>query len=350
MSDRPESQSSAETRPLIGITVGDPAGIGPEITVAALQHAGVLSEVRALVFADRVVLARACAALGVAADLHQVTSADEGHYAEGVIDFIDVGVLSGSPTYGEISADGGQAGYGYLERGIEAALAGEVAGLATAPLNKESLQAARVPFIDHTAVLKARAARREPMTLFVARTLRVFFLTRHISFREIPDAITRAGILQALPLCELYLRQLGIDEPTVAVAALNPHAGEQGLFGTEEMTVVGPAVEEARARGWRVTGPAPADSVFNQCLEGKYEGVLSLYHDQGHIAAKTLDFHGTVSLTMGLEFLRTSVDHGTAFDIAGKGVANAAGMVAAIRSAGEYAETVRARLDLETIV
>ena len=183
----------------------------------------------------------------------------------------------------------------------------------------------------------------------MARALRVFFLTRHISFREIPDAITRAGILQALPLCELYLRQLGIDEPKVAVAALNPHAGEQGLFGTEEMTVIGPAVEEARARGWRVTGPGPADSVFNQCLEGKHDAVLSLYHDQGHIAAKTLDFHGTVSLTMGLEFLRTSVDHGTAFDIAGQGAANAAGMVAAIRSAGEYAETVRDRLDLAPI-
>lgn len=349
MSDRAETKSGAECRPLIGVTVGDPAGIGPEIAVMALQHPDVLSEVRAVVFADRAVMARAIDTLGVAVDLHQVAAAHEGQYVEGVIDFIDVGVLTVPPTYGEVSSAGGQAGYGYLERGIDAALSGEVAGLATAPLNKESLQAARVPFIDHTAVLKARAARREPMTLFVARTLRVFFLTRHISFREIPDAITREGILEYLPLCDLYLRQLGMDEPKVAVAALNPHAGEQGLFGTEEMEVIGPAVEEARARGWQVTGPAPADSVFNQCLEGKHDAVLSLYHDQGHIAAKTLDFHGTVSLTMGLEFLRTSVDHGTAFDIAGQGVANAAGMVAAIRSAGEYAETVRDRLDLEPI-
>jgi len=332
---------------LIGITVGDPAGIGPEITVDALQQGDLLGEVRALVYADRTVLDRACAAVGVTADLHAVADAEEGRYAEGVIDFVDVGAVSQPPAYGEITAAGGKAGYAYLERGIEAALSGEVVGLATAPLNKESLQAAKVPFIDHTAVLKARAARREPMTLFAARALRVFFLTRHISFREIPDAITREGILDALPLCELYLRQLGIDEPTVAVAALNPHAGEQGLFGTEEMEVIGPAVEAARERGWRVTGPAPADSVYNQCLEGKHDAVLSLYHDQGHIAAKTYDFHGTVSLTMGLEFLRTSVDHGTAFDIAGQGIANAASMVAAIRSAGEYAETVRDRVDLE---
>ena len=211
MSDRPGAGGSTEHRPLIGITVGDPAGIGPEITVDALQQGDLLGEVRALVYADRTVLDRACAAVGVTADLHAVADAEEGRYAEGVIDFVDVGAVSQPPAYGEITAAGGKAGYAYLERGIEAALSGEVVGLATAPLNKESLQAAKVPFIDHTAVLKARAARREPMTLFAARALRVFFLTRHISFREIPDAITREGILDALPLCELYLRQLGID-------------------------------------------------------------------------------------------------------------------------------------------
>ena len=152
--------------------------------------------------------------------------------------------------------------YAYLERAIEDALAGSVVGLCTAPLNKESLQAAEVPFIDHTAVLKARAAHHDPMTLFMVRTLRIFFLTRHISFRQIPDAITREGLIEALPFCDLYLRQLGISEPTVAVAALNPHGGEQGLFGTDEMDVIGPATEEAINKGWRVCGPvsnAPTD-------------------------------------------------------------------------------------------
>jgi 4-hydroxythreonine-4-phosphate dehydrogenase len=333
-------------RPLIGVTVGDPAGIGPEITVKALRDPEVQQSVRALVIADKSVLERTVDALRLDVELNAVSNPDDGRYTDGAIDFVDAGALRQAPEYGKVSAAGGEAGLAYLEQGIAAALKGELVGLATAPLNKESLQAAKAPFIDHTAVLKARAARREPMTLFVAKTLRVFFLTRHISFRGIADAITAEGILEALPLCDLYLRQLGLEHPTLAVAALNPHGGEQGLFGTDEMEVIGPALVEAQRRGWRVTGPVPADSVFNQCLEGRYDGVLSLYHDQGHIAAKTLDFHGTVSLTMGLKFLRTSVDHGTAFDIAGKGIADARGMVAVLRSAGEYAVAVRERVDL----
>jgi len=342
-----KSTLSQVERPLIGLTVGDPAGIGPEITVKALRRPGMQKLVRPLVFADRAVLEQTLEMLGAKMELNAVASPDEGRYAAGCVDFVDAGVLNGPIEYGKISADGGRAGFAYLERAIDAALAGQVMGLATAPLNKESLQAAKVPFIDHTAALKARSARREPMTLFMVRTLRIFFLTRHISFRQIPDAITREGILEALPLCDLYLRQLGIGSPRMAVAALNPHGGEQGLFGTEEMETVGPAVAEAQRRGWRVAGPVPGDSVFNQCLEGKYDGVLSLYHDQGHIAAKTLDFHGTVSLTMGLEFLRTSVDHGTAFDIAGRGVADARAMVAAVETAGKFAGVVRERIDLE---
>jgi 4-phospho-D-threonate 3-dehydrogenase / 4-phospho-D-erythronate 3-dehydrogenase len=342
-----ESEVSKTARPLIGLTAGDPAGIGPEIVVKALGDPEIYRQVRPVVFADRVVLEQIMERLEVEMALHSVPVPEAGRYEPGTLDFVDAGALTSPIEYGKISADGGRAGYAYLEQGIQAALAGQVLGLATAPLNKESLRAARIPFIDHTAVLRARAARREPMTLFVARTLRIFFLTRHISFRQIPDAITREGIREALPLCDLYLRQLGIERPKIAVAALNPHGGEQGLFGREEMDIVGPAVEQANSSGWRVAGPVPADAVFHQCLEGKYDGVLSLYHDQGHIAAKTLDFHGTVSLTMGLEFLRTSVDHGTAFDIAGRGIAEARGMAAAIRVAGQYGAAVRARLDLE---
>lgn len=330
-----------DNRPVIGLTVGDPAGIGPEIVVKALRRAEIWERVRPVVFADRAVLAQTLDMLGVQMAVHVIADPGEGRFTPGCIDVVDCGVLDGPIAYGEVSADGGRAGYAYLNRAIDAALAGQVAGLATAPLNKESLQAAQAPHIDHTAALNARAALQMPMTLFLVRNLKIFFLTRHISFREIPDAITRAGILEALPLCILYLRQLGIDDPLIAVAGLNPHGGEQGLFGCEEMDVIGPAIAEAQARGLRVRGPVPADSVFHQALEGRYDGVLSLYHDQGHIAAKTLDFHGTVSLTMGLKFLRTSVDHGTAFDIAGKGIAHEAGMVAAIRAAGQYAEKAR---------
>lgn len=337
-------------RPIIGLTVGDPAGVGPEIVIKALQNSEVQDAVRPLVYADRAVLEQAADSLNVTMDLNAVNNPSEGRYESGCVDFVDCGVLNGPIAYGEISSKGGQAGYTYLNRSIDDALSGEVVGLATAPLNKESLQAAELPYIDHTAVLKARAARREPMTLFLVRTLKIFFLTRHISFREIPDAITKEGILEALPLCELYLRQLGAEEPTLAVAGLNPHGGEKGLFGREEMDVIGPAVVEAQTRGYRVAGPVPADSVFHQALEGRYDGVLSLYHDQGHIASKTLDFHGTVSLTMGLKFLRTSVDHGTAFDIAGKGIAHERGMIEAIKAAGYYAQQVRDRVEMEPVL
>ena len=338
--------TSSTDRPLIGVTVGDPAGIGPEIVVKALSEPKIYAQMRPLIFADRISLEQTLEMLGADIELHAVSD-PAGRYEASCLDFVDVGVLKEPLAYGKISASGGRAGYTYLDRAIDTALTGAVDGLATAPLNKESLQAAAVPFIDHTAALKAKATRREPMTLFVAGQLRIFFLTRHISFREIADAITREGILEYLPLCDLYLRQLGLDAPTIAVAALNPHGGEQGLFGTEEMEVIIPAVKEAQERGGRVVGPVPADSVFNQALEGRYDGVLSLYHDQGHIAAKTYDFHGTVSLTMGLEFLRTSVDHGTAFDIAGQGVADAHGMVEALKAAGTYALPVQQSLDLE---
>ncbi len=328
-------------RPLIGLTVGDPAGIGPEIVVKALADPAMYAYMRPVVFADRAALVQTLDMLGETIELHEVQTPCEGYFRTGCLDFIDVGILDGPIAYGEVSAAGGKAGYMYLDRAIDAALAGEIDGLATAPLNKESLQAAKLPYIDHTAVLKARAAVQEPMTLFLVKNLKIFFLTRHVSFRAIPAEITPELMRQTLPLCDLYLRQLGITSPTLAVAALNPHGGEQGLFGHEEVEILGPAVAEAQAQGLRVAGPVPADSVFHQALEGRYDGVLSLYHDQGHIAAKTLDFHGTVSLTMGLKFLRTSVDHGTAFDIAGRGIAEPRGMVEAMRAAAQYAISTR---------
>ena len=330
-------------RPLVGLTVGDPAGIGPEIVIKALCDPAVGRLVRPLIFADRVVLERTLELLDVDLGLNPVSTAAEGIYAAGVADFVDVGELTEPIPYGVVSAAGGRAAMAYLERAVAAALAGQVVGLATAPLNKESLKAARIPFIDHTAMLKARAALREPMTLFMVRTLRIFFLTRHLPFAEISGAVTEDGIADALPLCDLYLRQLGLERPRLAVAALNPHGGEQGLFGREEMDVIHPAVRRMQKAGYRVSGPVPADAVFHQCLDGEYDGVLSLYHDQGHIAAKTLDFHRTVSLTMGLRFLRTSVDHGTAFDLAGRGMADPRAMVAAIEAAGKYARIVRCR-------
>jgi 4-phospho-D-threonate 3-dehydrogenase / 4-phospho-D-erythronate 3-dehydrogenase len=215
-------------------------------------------------------------------------------------------------------------------------MAGRVAGIATTPINKESLKAAKIPFIGHTEMFADQTGAREEMTMFTISGLKIFFLTRHLSLMEACKQITRDRTLRGIENSMKALRQLGIDAPHLAVAALNPHGGEDGLFGREEIEAIKPAIEAARARGMRVSGPVPADSVFHMARIGRYDAVLSLYHDQGHIAAKMMDFEKTVSVTLGLPILRTSVDHGTAFDIAGTGKASAVSMIEAIKVAAEY--------------
>ncbi|MFC1707107.1 4-hydroxythreonine-4-phosphate dehydrogenase PdxA, partial [Planctomycetota bacterium] len=188
-------------------------------------------------------------------------------------------------------------------------------------------------------ILGALTGVGDPVTLFLAGNLRVFFLTRHVSLRRACELVTRERVVEAIERCATVLRQLGVSRGGLAVAALNPHCGDGGLFGDEEVREIAPAVAEARERGLAVEGPIGADSVFHLARQGEYAAVLSLYHDQGHIACKTLDFHRTVSVTCGLPFLRTSPDHGTAFDIAGKGLASPASMIEAILTAARLAPT-----------
>ena len=335
-------------RPLIGITIGDPAGIGPEIVIKALTHSEIYDDVRPLIFGDRSILEQVLEMLGCSLKLNAVDRATDGNYEAGTLDFVGVGAWSGPVSFGTVQPEAGRAAYTYLNRAIDEALEGTIEAICTAPINKEALRAAGIPHLDHTAILSHRTGVRDIMGLFIVRALRVFFLTRHIAFRDILKHITCERIVRAVHLCDLYLRQLDITDPHVAVAALNPHSGEHGMFGTEEEQIIAPAVEEARKAGLWVSGPIPADAVFHQTLEGRYDGVLSLYHDQGHIAAKTVDFRRAVALTMGLPFLRTSVDHGTAFDIAGKGVADETGMIEAIKAAGKYGKSVRAHQTRET--
>jgi 4-hydroxythreonine-4-phosphate dehydrogenase len=245
---------------------------------------------------------------------------------------------------GAVQRMGGRAAFDYLERAVGLALSGKVDAVTTAPINKESLRAAKVDFIGHTEILAALTRVEEPLTMFQVRALRVFFLSRHVSLRQACDLVTGERVLEAIRRCSEALRQLGVVEGTLAVAGLNPHCGEHGLFGDEEAREIEPAVREAQRLGHRVAGPVPADSVFHQALQGRYSAVLALYHDQGHIAAKTVDFERTVSVTLGLPFLRTSVDHGTAFDIAGTGKASAVSMKEAILAAADYVRRSRPRL------
>ena len=237
----------------------------------------------------------------------------------------------------------GKAAYAYIAKSIELTMNGKAAAVATTPINKESLHAAEVPFIGHTEIFGALTGTEDPLTMFETNGLRVFFLTRHLSLRDMLDQITKENIIACAVQCIEALERLGVKDGTMAVAGLNPHCGEHGLFGWEEVNEITPAVEELQKMGYNVAGPIGADSVFHQAALGKYTCVLSLYHDQGHIATKTLDFDRTISITNGMPILRTSVDHGTAFDIAGKGIVSPVSMIEAIRLAAKYAPNFRSR-------
>ncbi|HEY3247012.1 MAG TPA: 4-hydroxythreonine-4-phosphate dehydrogenase PdxA [bacterium] len=311
--------------PTIGITIGDPAGIGPEIVVRAVADPAVQQAARSVVIGDAWVLGRAMDATGVRV----------AFTPDGPVSLIDLGNVDHRLQWGKLQATAGAAAGQFIERAVDEASSGRIDALATAPINKEALWRAGYRHLGHTEMLGALTGRPDPLTMFLVRDLRIFFLTRHLSLREAIDQATQARVGQMLPRIDAALRGLGVVQPHIAVAALNPHAGEGGALGREDLEEIAPAVARAREAGLRVDGPIPADSVFAQALEGRYDAVLSLYHDQGHIAAKTLDFHGAVSVTLGLPFLRTSVDHGTAFDIAGTGAARADSMIAAILAAGD---------------
>jgi 4-hydroxythreonine-4-phosphate dehydrogenase len=325
-------------RPRIGITLGDPAGIGPEIIVRALAEGSLYEICRPFVIGDNSVVRKAmeCCRLDLAVNI--VNDPEDGLYRRGSIDLMDMeNVDSTRLETGMIQALGGKASYEFIERAVELCMDNGLDAIATAPINKESLKLAGVKYIGHTEILAGLAGIADPLTMFEVGRLRIFFLTRHVSLRRACDMVTEERLLDYIGRCSDALARLGVADGTMAVAGLNPHSGEHGLFGDEEMVSIIPAIEKARSLGYRVEGPIGADSVFHLALQGKYNSVLSLYHDQGHIAAKTYDFERTISLTIGLPFLRTSVDHGTAFDIAGKGMASPVSMIEAVRTAAKYA-------------
>lgn len=326
-------------RPVIAIPMGDAAGIGPEIVIKALASAEVADSARCVVVGDKKILENALTFPNMPAlKINVIAEPTDGVYEPGVLNLIDLDNIDMAQfKIGQISGMCGKAAYEYIAKSIELAMAGKADAVATTPINKESLKAGGVNFIGHTEIFGALTHTPDPLTLFEVRNLRVFFLSRHMSLRKACDAVTKERIVDYVHRCTDALRKLGVTEGVMAVAGLNPHSGEHGLFGDEEVREVAPAVAELQAQGYKVAGPIGADSVFSQALHGRYNSVLSLYHDQGHIATKTLDFERTISITAGMPILRTSVDHGTAMDIAGTGKASAVSMVEAIRVAVKYA-------------
>jgi len=331
-------------KPLICIPMGDPAGIGPEIAVEALLSPELADTARMLIVGDEEILRRAAACKKLRPAFNSVQPDGRGLalVRDGACNFLQTGALPMSDfKYGHISAACGRAAYECIAASVELAQSGLVDALATTPINKESLKAARINFIGHTEILASLTATSCPLTMFQVFGLRIFFLTRHMSLLAACRSITAELVYETLKLCAGALERLGIVRPSIAVAGLNPHCGEHGLFGDEEQAAITPGIERARAEGYNVHGPKPADSIFHFALQGAWDCVLSLYHDQGHIAAKMVDFERTIALTHGLPFLRTSVDHGTAFDIAGSGEASAVSMTEAIRLAALYAPAFR---------
>ena len=324
-------------KPLIAIPMGDPAGIGPEIVVKAIASPAVSAAATCLVIGDQAVLAAAQEYCHTSLTIHLVDHPGSCLDQAGVLNLIDRGRIDiKTLRLGEVSGVCGQAAFDYIATAIDLANRHLVDAVATTPINKESLKAGQVPYIGHTEIFADLTGTADPLTMFEVRGMRVFFLTRHVSLRKACDLVTRERIVDYVQRCLQALRRLGVGEGTMAIAGLNPHSGEHGLFGDEEVREVEPAVCELQAMGYPVVGPIGADSVFHLALQGHFHSVLSLYHDQGHIATKTLDFERTIAITNGLPFLRTSVDHGTAFNIAGQGIASPVSMIEAILLAAKY--------------
>lgn len=321
-------------KPIIGITLGDPAGIGPEIVLGALESSEIYQVCVPVVIGNADVLRRCAEAVGKSVTINTIDSPFNAKGDQSLIDLIHVetpGMQEIEP--GKLSAEAGSAANAFIKKACELGLAGNIDAIATTPINKEALRLAEIEHIGHTEMLAAYLDSPNPLTLFITENMRIFFLSRHLSLRQAIDYINVERVHSFIRLVHKAMTDFGFTDPLIGLAALNPHASDGGQFGDEEEKHLVPAVKLALKDGIRVTEPIGADSVFNMALEGKLDCVISLYHDQGHIAAKTRDFYGTVTATLGLPVLRTSVDHGTALDIAWKGIANPVSMKAAILAA-----------------
>lgn len=325
-------------KPLIAIPMGDAAGIGPEITVKTIASPEAQKYARMIVVGDRRVLEDICQLTQVRLKINVIENVSEFDDSANVLNLIQRGDIDPATLkLGQIQGQCGKAAYDCIEQVVKMAMAREVDAVATTPINKESLKAGHVDFIGHTEIFGQLTGTPDPLTMFQVRDLRVFFLSRHMSLVNAIRSLTPEKVCDYAVRCTEALNRLGLKNPKLTIAAINPHGGEHGLFGTEDDDILLPGIEMARAKGINIIGPKPADSVFHFALEGQYDAVLSPYHDQGHIATKMVDFHRTISITNGMPILRTSVDHGTANDIAGKGIANPISMIEAVRLAALYA-------------
>lgn len=326
-----------DKNPIIAVTLGDPAGIGPEIVAKAFAEGDLSRRHRAVVVGDENILRRAVDLLGASLRVRVVEDPADGLYEPGVIDLVAASDLPEDLPFGEIDGRAGAAAYGYVEQAVGLALEGRVDAICTAPLNKEALHLAGLKYPGHTEILAGLTGTRDYAMMLVAPGLRVIHVSTHVPLWQAIEKATPERELAVMRLAHDAMRRIGIEEPRIAVAGLNPHAGENGLFGDEEARKIAPAISDAGDEGLRVSGPWSADTVFNRARNGDFDIVVVQYHDQGHIPIKLLGFESGVNVTVGLPFFRTSVDHGTAFDIAGTGEADHASLIAALDLARDLA-------------
>ncbi len=318
---------------VIGVTMGDPAGVGPEIILKALALGQWQKESIPLVLGDEGVMDYYATLLGIEVplvpvveeDLDSLDSLEEGAY---ILPLSRLNSLQFSP--GRSTPHCGHAVVKYIRKATELAMGGRIAAMVTAPINKASMHAAGYPYPGHTEFLAELTGCRDYAMMLVGGRIRVSLVTIHVALRDVPPLVTREEVYRVTRLtCRCMKEWFGLEGPRVAVAGLNPHAGEEGAFGDEEIRVIAPAVEDLVGEGFPVSGPHPADTLFHRHAQGEFDAVVAMYHDQGLIPVKLEAFDRGVNLTLGLPIIRTSVDHGTAFDIAGKGVASSSSLLAA---------------------
>nr|WP_206738893.1 MULTISPECIES: D-threonate 4-phosphate dehydrogenase [Rahnella] len=318
--------------------MGDPAGIGPEIIIKALAE-GELSGTPAVVVGCAATFRRILA-LGItpAAELRIIDDVSQAHFAPGVINVIDEPLADPQTLVpGKVQKEAGDLAYRCVKRATELAMAGHVQAIATAPLNKEAMHSAGHIYPGHTELLAKLTGSRDYAMVLYTDKLKVIHVTTHIALRKFLDTLNAGRVETVIQMADTFLRRVGYENPRIAVAGVNPHAGENGLFGDEEIRIVGPSVEKMKAKGINVAGPCPPDTVFLQTYEGMYDMVVAMYHDQGHIPLKLMGFYDGVNITAGLPFIRTSADHGTAFDIAWTGKAKSESMAISIQLAVQLA-------------
>lgn len=331
--------------PITAITMGDPAGIGPEICVDTMLSQEIASVCHPFIIGSQAIMERAAAVKHATLNFHRISDPSEANFEFGTCDILETGDYdTDSIEWGRVQKLAGEMSVDFIHKSIELGMAGKINAVSTAPINKQAIKLAGVKEPGHTEMYQVETGSRYALTMFSCHKLRVFFVSRHMSLIDACKFATKDVVLQDVIDINTELRKIGIEHPLIAVAALNPHGGDNGLFGTEEQTDLIPAVRAAQALGINCVGPCPADSVFHVGKSGKYDAILSLYHDQGHIACKTYDFEKSVTLTFGLPFIRSSVDHGTAFDVAGKNIAQGNSMIESTKVVSEYAALQHAKL------